>query len=127
MDSSKWCPDVLLIERGEEDSAVARRARAALPAVPVVLCDEGRVDDSTGGQETAIRDPFGAGKRRLLLYRDRGRFFSACQAGTPGLVCCNYLTLSLVSNCPYDCSYCFLQEYLSNNATLKASRDHAAR
>jgi spore photoproduct lyase len=35
-------------------------------------------------------------------------------------VCCNYKTLGLVSNCPYDCSYCFLQQYLSNNPTLKA-------
>jgi len=118
---STWRPDVLLIERGEENGQVARRVRAALPGVPVELLDETGMEHSTLGHDNTARlDPFGAGKRRLLLHRDRGRLFSACQAGTPGLICCNYLTLSLVSNCPYDCSYCFLQEYLSNNPTLRA-------
>jgi spore photoproduct lyase len=36
------------------------------------------------------------------------------------LVCCNYLVVNLASNCPFDCSYCFLQEYLANNPTMKA-------
>lgn len=116
---SRWRPEVLLLERGCEDTAVARRARAALPDVPVELIDDARTEHRRP-VAPADADPFGAGKRRLLLYRERGRFLAACQAGTPGLVCCNYLTLNLVSNCPYDCSYCFLQEYLANNPTLKA-------
>jgi spore photoproduct lyase len=115
---------VLWVERGCEDTAVVRRARAALPDVPVRLIDDARIEDARAERVRARAaggaDPFGAGKRRLLLYRERGRFLAACQAGTPGLVCCNYLTLTLVSNCPYDCSYCFLQEYLANNPTLKA-------
>jgi spore photoproduct lyase len=117
-----WRPDVLLIERGEEDTAVARRARAALGGVPVGLVEDARRE--AGGFGTAARaapdDAFAGAKRRLLLRRERGRFLAACQAGTAGLVCCNYLTLTLVSNCPYDCSYCFLQEYLANNPTLQA-------
>jgi spore photoproduct lyase len=35
------------------------------------------------------------------------------------VVCCNYLVLNLISNCPLDCSYCFLQEYLGNNPAIK--------
>jgi spore photoproduct lyase len=115
----RWRPEVLLLERGCEETAVARRARAALPDVPIELIEDARTERQRPPAE-AGSDPFGAGKRRLLLYRERGRFLAACQAGTPGLVCCNYLTLNLVSNCPYDCSYCFLQEYLANNPTLKA-------
>lgn len=113
-----WRPETLFIERGEETSAVARHAIAALPGVPVVLVDDPRAAEPAG-TETA-GDAFAAGKRRLLLRRERGRFLAACQAGTPGLVCCNYLTLTLVSNCPYDCTYCFLQEYVANNPTIKA-------
>ncbi len=117
-----WRPDLLLIERGEEGTTVARRARAALSEVPVTIVDDARGDaPGLGGVKSdATGDGFSAGKRRLLLRRERGRFLAACQAGTPGLVCCNYLTLTLVSNCPYDCSYCFLQEYLANNPTLTA-------
>ena len=113
-----WRPEVLLVERGVEDTPTARRARAALAGVPVEV-----IDDLRGARLPVVSpdgDAFAAGKRRLLLYRERGRFLAACQAGTPGLVCCNYMTLTLVSNCPYDCSYCFLQEYLASNPTLAA-------
>ena len=62
---------------------------------------------------------FGAGKRRLVLQRHRGSFLRHCPAGTTGLVCCNYLVVNLASNCPYDCSYCFLQDYLADNRPLR--------
>lgn len=62
---------------------------------------------------------FEMGKRRLVLARRQGSFLQHCPAGTPGLVCCNYLVLQLGVNCPFDCSYCFLQEYLANSPALK--------
>lgn len=114
-----WRPDLLLIERGVESSAVAQRACAALPGVPIEVIEDARTEHLRA-RDRAASDAFGAAKRRLLLYRERGQFLTACQAGIPGVLCCSYLTLGLVSNCPYDCSYCFLQEYLGNNATLKA-------
>ena len=55
----------------------------------------------------------------FLFTRQRSTFLEHCPAGTSGLVCCNYLVVTLISNCPMDCSYCFLQEYLANNPTLK--------
>jgi len=115
-----WRPERLLIEREEWDTGVARRARAALPDVPVDCVDDVQAVRRDAARRTPAGDAFGSGKRQLLLYRERGRFLAACQAGTPGLVCCNYLTLTLVSNCPFDCSYCFLQEYLSANPLLQA-------
>jgi spore photoproduct lyase len=120
MTRSAWRPDRLLIERSEWDTPVARRARAALPGVPVAAIDDVRALRLAALEHGAAGDSFAAGKRQLLLHRERGRFLAACQAGTPGLVCCNYLTLTLVSNCPFDCSYCFLQEYLSANPILQA-------
>jgi spore photoproduct lyase len=65
------------------------------------------------------RENFAAGKRRLVVQRHRGTFVHHCPAGTTGMVCCNYLVMSFASNCPYDCSYCFLQDYLANNPALK--------
>jgi spore photoproduct lyase len=108
-------PDEVLIEQGEEQAPVVQRALARLPNVPVGIVHRGWERD------TAIQtpDPFVQGKRRLLFTRQRSTFLEHCPAGTPGLVCCNYLVVSLISNCPMDCSYCFLQEYLANNPTLK--------
>src|SRR5262249_26875864 len=109
-------PDEILIERGEEDACVVRRALARLPGVPMRIVDKGWESRGSAGDAT---DSFAAGQRRLLFTRQRSTFLEHCPAGTPGLVCCNYLVVSLISNCPMDCSYCFLQEYLANNPTLK--------
>lgn len=110
-------PSEILIEEGEEHSHVAQRVLTRLPHVPVRIVE--REWERTGVPGVTERDPFGTGKRRLFLTRHRSTFLDHCPAGTPGLVCCNYLVVSLISNCPMDCSYCFLQEYLVNNPTLK--------
>jgi spore photoproduct lyase len=52
------------------------------------------------------------------LMRHRGEFFKKCP-GSDGQVCCNYFVINFASNCPMDCSYCYLQEYLQDNAALK--------
>ena len=31
------------------------------------------------------------------------------------MVCCNYYVVNLSKNCIFDCSYCFLQDFLNNN------------
>jgi len=36
------------------------------------------------------------------------------------MVCCNYYVVNLLKNCIYDCSYCFLQDFLQNNPLLVA-------
>jgi spore photoproduct lyase len=77
--------------------------------------------DRRAGWEREIpahaEDPFGAGKRRMLFTRQRSTFgaLSCRDAGTRVL----QLVVSLISNCPMDCSYCFLEKYLANNPTLK--------
>src|ERR1043165_9632033 len=108
-------PSEILIERGEENAPVVRRALARAPYAPVRIVEPGWERETPSHTD----DSFGAGKRRLLFTRQRSTFLQHCPAGTPGLVCCNYLVVSLISNCPMDCSYCFLQEYLANNPTLK--------
>jgi spore photoproduct lyase len=77
------------------------------------------IDDPLEAEPPQAGDRFGAGKRRLVLLRRHGGFLEHCPAGTGGLVCCNYLVVSLGSNCPMDCRYCFLQSYLRNNPAVK--------
>jgi spore photoproduct lyase len=106
-----WSPSSVWIERAEEHSPLARRVRARLPEIPVRVVDD--VSSAEPGD-------FAAGKRRLIVQRHRGTFLQQCPAGTTGMVCCNYLVMNFASNCPLDCSYCFLQAYLANNPALKA-------
>jgi spore photoproduct lyase len=61
---------------------------------------------------------FGAAKKKLLLTRHKGEFLKKCP-GSDGQVCCNYFVVNFASNCPMDCSYCYLQEYLAQNPALK--------
>lgn len=109
-DGQPWTPETVWIERGEEDSTLAQRIRMHLPRTPVRIIDELSVVQPAG---------FAEGKRRLLVGRHRGSFLNHCPAGTTGMVCCNYLVMNFASNCPFDCSYCFLQDYLANNAAVK--------
>ncbi len=52
------------------------------------------------------------------MTRHKGEFLKKCP-GSEGQVCCNYFVINFASNCPMDCSYCYLQEYLADNASLK--------
>jgi hypothetical protein len=106
----RFVPEAVWIERGEADTAVARAVQARFP---------GRVELFDGRPPvhvTSVRE----GKRALVLQRHRGSFLRHCPAGTSGLVCCNYLVVNLASNCPMDCSYCFLQDYLADTPALAA-------
>ncbi len=62
------------------------------------------------------------GKYSLHVSKKQGAAFKPCASLNPEYVCCNVQVLDAVSNCPYDCSYCFLQNYL-NNSTLQVTGD----
>lgn len=105
--------EALLIEESCRESALAQRIRARLPgSVAVSYLDDARA--ATLAERSAL-DPFGAGKRRMIVMRKRGGFVTACPAASSKFACCGYLVMNLGSNCPMDCSYCFLQEYLADN------------
>jgi spore photoproduct lyase len=53
-----------------------------------------------------------------MLTRHKGEFLKKCP-GSDGQVCCNYFVINFASNCPMECSYCYLQEYLADNPSLK--------
>ncbi|HEY7166865.1 MAG TPA: radical SAM protein [Candidatus Binatia bacterium] len=110
----RFVPEEVLIGPGTENSAIYRNVRTALPHVAFRAFDPDR--DSV--RETF--DPnFRSAKKRLVLARHKGEFLKKCP-GSDGQVCCNYFVINFASNCPMDCSYCYLQDYLSENAALKA-------
>ncbi len=56
------------------------------------------------------------GKYSLHVSKKQGTAFKPCASLNSEYVCCNVQVLDAISNCPYDCSYCFLQNYLNNGA-----------
>src|SRR5271170_3156073 len=105
--------DAIYIEEGVRTGALARRIiGAAPPGVAVNYVADAREVARPVANEA---DSFGAGKRRMAIMRRRAPFLMACPAGSSEFACCGYLVLTLASNCPMDCSYCFLQEYLADN------------
>jgi spore photoproduct lyase len=105
--------DRLFIEEACRDSAIARRVLELLPShIGVEYLADGR---TAALPQSGHADAFAAGKRRLILMRRRSPFLMACPAGSGEFACCGYLVLTLASNCPMDCSYCFLQEYVADN------------
>jgi spore photoproduct lyase len=115
----------VIIEESCRTSALARRILTGIPpSVQVRYVNDGRM---AARPESAARDPFGAGKRRMVVMARRGAFLMGCPASSTQFACCGYLVLVLASNCPMDCSYCFLQEHLANNPAFQvyANYDHA--
>lgn len=107
-----FVPETIFIERAVLDAPMVRRCRERAPDVPVVEIDDRR--------QLLGEADFAVAKRQLVLAPRRRAFLEHCPAGTRGMVCCNYLVMHFASNCPMDCQYCFLQEYLAANAPLTA-------
>ena len=104
--------DEIIVERGSESSPIYRNLRRTLAHLPF------KTVDHIAAATTVNGDSFGTAKKTLSLARHKGDFLKKCP-GSEGQVCCNYFVINFASNCPMDCSYCYLQEYLADNASLK--------
>jgi spore photoproduct lyase len=108
-------PEKVIVERGSELSPIFRNMRRNLPHVPFEFIEDLSTASETG---SVLSDPFGVAKRKLYLAKHKGEFLKKCP-GSAGQVCCNYFVINFSSNCPMDCSYCYLQEYLADNSAFK--------
>lgn len=101
------------------DAAAAPMARRLLEQLPEVPVE--RLGDEAPPQLPAddFYQAWREGKRWLWLRRNRQCRPRPCPA-TPEHLCCGLRTFDLLENCPYDCHYCALQNYL-NTPLLCAS------
>jgi spore photoproduct lyase len=109
----KFDLDHVYIEDACRDTALAQRViERTASLAPISFIGDGRI---AARPALGVADSFAAGKRRMVIMRRRSPFMMACPAGSAKFACCGYLVLTLASNCPMDCSYCFLQEYVADN------------
>jgi spore photoproduct lyase len=114
---------IYLDEKAEKDW-VSQRVLKNLSQVPVERIQDKRALIKRFFSEP---DPFGAGKRHLLITRFYGRRLKPCP-GTSHHICCGYYVINTFTNCPMDCSYCVLQGYLNNPfLTLYSNWDELIR
>jgi spore photoproduct lyase len=99
------------VDSSLEGLPVVRRIRQGLDGLPWHY----RADLNRVIQEVISyhADPCGTGKKIILIRSFPGRLVKDCP-GTIGHICCGYKIINVVTNCPMDCSYCILQEYLNN-------------
>ncbi len=99
----------ILVEKGAENYEMARRIISRLPGVPVTVIPDREALRPTGRDRAAW---LAEAKTTLLLAVQKGPFRRPCP-GTKDYLCCGYQVLQVSLNCPMDCSYCVLQEYIN--------------
>ena len=83
-----------------------------LPSLPVETVEETRpLFDALKNTP----DPISAGKRILVIERNKGAFLKKCP-GTKDYICCGYQILNFSTQCNLECAYCILQAYFNNPA-----------
>ncbi len=65
---------------------------------------------------------FRDGKKEIHAISQKGEAMSTCATYNRKYICCRVQVLKSVHNCPFECSYCFLQNYL-NDGILKVVTD----
>jgi len=105
-------PSRIVVERAARLDPMALRVIDFYAGVPVKEVDRA---DLLLAEPPTGPDPFGAGKRTLLLARFKGSFVKPCP-GTAEMLCSHYAVLSPILNCPLECTYCMLQSYINRPA-----------
>ena len=67
-------------------------------------------------KKKAVNRHFRDGKKELVATKKMGESMDTCATIHKEYICCNVKVLKSISNCPFDCSYCFLQDYLNTGA-----------
>lgn len=114
----EFAPETIFVDESVADHPLTLEALRRFPDTPVQR--NVTYDEIVERIRKTSRDVFGTGKRQLTLTRFKGSFLKKCPGISPGMVCCNYYVVNLLKNCMYDCSYCFLQDFLQNNPLLIA-------
>ena len=108
-----WRPRQVWIDRQVVDSPITANVLRQLPDVPTTVVD-GLPPVPPPANQAALMT---SAKRHLYVTAQKGRFLRACPGATSrqtqGQLCCGYMTVDLIYNCNYDCTYCYLQSYVN--------------
>ena len=105
-------PERILIDPEVKNSKLTREICDRFSDVPQLILENGVEEHKTLGLDPG-RNPLTQGKKTLHLKYFQGHSFKSCPGFSQDTLCCNYYTLDLVENCPFECTYCILQAFLN--------------
>jgi spore photoproduct lyase len=92
------------------DTSMTGRILRNLPDVPSEVMDDTAFEQFAAGLKLT------RGKRILYLTIGRGSLVKPCPGTSDPYLCCGYTVVSQQTQCPMDCTYCILQNYLERPA-----------
>ena len=101
----KFVPDEIYVEKKAASYPLVDRVRGAWPEVPIQMIDS--LNDLRKPKSEWLKD---FGKKRLAVSVENFDLVKPCPC-TASTLSCNYYLLNIGYGCPFDCSYCYLQEY----------------
>jgi len=107
---SSYFPQKIYLEEASLDYSLTQKILDKLDRVPREVI---RNPQKIVQELHDSKDWIGEGKKYLLIAKQKGNFVKPCPC-TPRYLGCNYFIINLVFNCPLDCTYCILQDYLSH-------------
>lgn len=114
MESIVWHPQMIRLIReiwmdaNVRDMPVTKRILKNADFLPLRIVEKESVARLM--DQTSLSD----GKRILYLTDQQGDQVKPCPATNPPYLCCRYTVINQVQQCPMDCTYCILQNYLAS-------------
>ena len=108
----QYHPERIIIDKPVLGESLTKQICERFPEVPTLVVDNyaWHLDET---MTDPLRNPLTQGKKTLHLKYFKGTSIKACPGFSNDLVCCNYFTLDLIENCPFECTYCILQAFLN--------------
>jgi spore photoproduct lyase len=106
-------PQHVWIDREVVDSPITANVVRALAGVPTTVVDAPPALSLPSAPAARLT----TAKKHLYLTAQRGQFVRPCPGASSrndeGQLCCGYMIVDVISNCDYECTYCYLQSYLN--------------
>jgi spore photoproduct lyase len=102
-----FSPKTVYVERETEGSSLARRLAGLFPRARFETIESYR---EFSQRKTFTPSDYNHRLETFFVVRERYDFFKACPC-TNGAKSCGYHNVNLGFGCPFECSYCFLQNY----------------
>ena len=106
-------PQHIWIDREVVSSPITANVVRALPDVSTTVVDA----PPDLALPSAPAAKLTTAKKHLYLTAQRGQFVRPCPGASSrndaGKLCCGYMIADVISNCDYECTYCYLQNYLN--------------
>ncbi len=103
----KLRPEKVYYEKGTEHSRVLHNIIKKYPGVKTEKVN--RIKEIISGTEYGIKS-YNRRKKTVIITKKRYDYYKSCPC-TKGCLCCGYHIFNLGFGCPYECTYCYLQEY----------------